>query len=278
MNPDDKLIKPNFRHRLARSFKDKFRSSDKKKPEPSQKKVHTLTSSTAATKKQDQIDRNDTTANEVRLPKLQAKLDLWQEAVDKAQQSADWKAHKREYDEAILECQGNNQNILNKSGTENKKSTSFADAISEHLISLQGEVLERQWEYKKSSRGESFYFSRCHKAHRLDPGNQLAALDPTKAAALVLGDSLQFFVERAVVYNEFRDMAIDQEPIANLITRYALIENLYLNNMSGTPDEVDEAVKSKIVSLYTAVILYQMAIYNFWKQGQNYTWHTKSSA
>lgn len=74
--------------------------------------------------------------------------------------------------------------------------------------------------------------------------------------------------QRAVVYNEIRDMAIDQEPIANLITRYALIEKLYLNNMSGTPDEVDEAVKSKIVSLYTAVILYQMAIYNFWKQGK----------
>ncbi|TGO78695.1 hypothetical protein BELL_0057g00090 [Botrytis elliptica] len=272
MNPDDKLIKPNFRHRLARSFKDKFRSSDKKKPEPSQKKVHTLTSSTAATKKQDQIDRNDTTANEVRPPQLQAKLDLWQEALDKAQQSAEWKAHKREYDEAILECQGNNQNILNKSVTENKKSTSLADAISEHLISLQGEVLERQWEYKKSSGGESFYFRDVIK--RIvqwvkvfkDPGNQLAALDPTKAAALVWG-FVQFFVERAVVYNEIRDMAIDQEPIANLITRYALIENLYLN-MSGTPDEVDEAVKSKIVSLYTAVILYQMAIYNFWKQGK----------
>ncbi|KAF7917281.1 hypothetical protein EAE99_009292 [Botrytis elliptica] len=272
MNPDDKLIKPNFRHRFARSFKEKFRSSDKKKPEPSQKKVHTLASSTAATKKQDQIDRNDTTANEVRPPKLQAKLDLWQEALDKAQQSADWKAHKREYDEAILECQGNNQNILNKSGTENKKSTSLADAISEHLVSLQEKVLGRQWKYKEGSGHESFYFRDVIK--RIvqwvkvfkDPGNQLAALDPTKAAALVWG-FVQFFVERAVVYNEIRDMAIDQEPIANLITRYALIENLYLN-MSGTPDEVDEAVKSKIVSLYTAVILYQMAIYNFWKQGK----------
>ncbi|KAF7923808.1 uncharacterized protein EAE98_007626 [Botrytis deweyae] len=272
MNPDDKLIKPNFRHRFARSFKEKFRSSDKKKPEPSQKKVHTLASSTAATKKQDQIDRNDTTANEVRPPKLQAKLDLWQEALDKAQQSADWKAHKSEYDEAILECQGNNQNILNKSGTENKKSTSLADAISEHLVSLQEKVLGRQWKYKEGSGHESFYFRDVIK--RIvqwvkvfkDPGNQLAALDPTKAAALVWG-FVQFFVERAVVYNEIRDMAIDQEPIANLITRYALIENLYLN-MSGTPDEVDEAVKSKIVSLYTAVILYQMAIYNFWKQGK----------
>ncbi|KAF5875452.1 putative ankyrin repeat protein [Botrytis fragariae] len=272
MNPDDKLIKPNFRHRLARSFKDKFRSSDKKKPEPSQKKVHALTSSTAATKKQDQIDRNDTTANKVRPPKLQAKLDLWQEAMDKAQQSADWKSHKREYDEAILECQGNNQNILNKSGTENKKCTSLADAISEHLVSLQEKVLGRQWKYKEGSGDESFYFRDVIK--RIvqwvkvfkDPGNQLAALDPTKAAALVWG-FVQFFVERAVIYNEIRDMAIDQEPIANLITRYALIENLYLN-MSGTPDEVDEAVKSKIVSLYTAVILYQMAIYNFWKQGK----------
>ncbi|THV48288.1 hypothetical protein BGAL_0257g00050 [Botrytis galanthina] len=273
MNPDDKLIKPNFGHRLARSFRDKFRSSDKKKPEPSQKKVHAVTSSAAAAKKQDQIDRNGTTAKEVRSPKFQAKLDLWQEAMQKAQQSTDWKGHKREYDEAILECQGNNQNILNKSGTENKKSTSLADAISEHLITLQEKVLERQWEYKKSSGDESFYFRDVIK--RIvqwvkvfkDPGNQLAALDPTKAAAFVWG-FVQFFVERAVVYNEIRDMAIDQEPIANLMTRYALIENLYLNNMSGTPDEVDEAVKSKIVSLYTAVILYQMAIYNFWKQGK----------
>ncbi|TGO07331.1 hypothetical protein BTUL_0291g00050 [Botrytis tulipae] len=273
MNPDDKLIKPNFGHRLARSFRDIFRSSDKRKPEPSQKKFHAVTSSTAATKKQDQIDRNDTTANEVRPPKSQAKPDLWHEAMEKAQQSADWKSHKREYDEAILECQGNNQNILNKSGTENKKSTSLADAISEHLITLQEKVLERQWEYKKSSGDESFYFRDVIK--RIvqwvkvfkDPGNQLAALDPTKAAAFIWG-FVQFFVERAVVYNEIRDMAIDQEPIANLITRYALIENLYLTNMSGTPDEVDEAVKSKIVSLYTAVILYQMAIYNFWKQGK----------
>ncbi|TGO49213.1 hypothetical protein BCON_0217g00140 [Botryotinia convoluta] len=163
--------------------------------------------------------------------KLQAKLDLWQEAMDKAQQSADWKAHKREYDEAIL------------------------------------------WEYKKSSGGESFYFrdiiNRIVQWVKVfkDPGNQLAALDPTKAAALVWG-FVQFFVERAIVCNEIRDMAIDQEPIANLITRYALIEKLYLNSMSGTSDEVDEAVKSKIVSLYTAVILYQMAIYNFWKQGK----------
>ncbi|KAF7932050.1 uncharacterized protein EAE97_009071 [Botrytis byssoidea] len=205
-------------------------------------------------KKQDQIDRNGTTAKEVRPPKLQAKLDLWQEAIEKVQQSTDWKSHKREYDKAILECQGNNQNILNKSGTENEKSTSLADAISEHLITLQEKGLERQWEYKKM------------KVFK-DPGNQLAALDPTKAAAFVWG-FVQFFVERAIVYDEIRDMAIDQEPIANLITWYALIENLYLTNMSGTLDEVDEAVKSKIVSLYTAVILYQMAIYNFWKQGK----------
>ncbi|KAF7881420.1 hypothetical protein EAF00_011789 [Botryotinia globosa] len=226
MNPDDKLIKPNFGHRLARSFRDKFRSSDKKKPEPSQKKVHAVTSSAAAAKKQDQIDRNGTTAKEVRPPKLQAKLDLWQEAMEKAQQSTDWKIHK-----------------------------------------------QRQWEYKKSPGDESFYFRDVIKLIVQwvkvfkDPGNQLAALDPTKAAAFVWR-FVQFFVERAVVYNEIRDMAIDQEPIANLITRYALIENLYLTNMSGTPDEVDEAIKSKIVSLYTAVILYQMAIYNFWKQGK----------
>lgn len=206
MNPDDKLIKPNFGHRLARSFRDKFRSSDKKKPEPSQKKVHAVTGSAAAAKKQDQIDRNGTTAKEVRPPKLQAKLDLWQEAMEKAQQSTDWKSHKREYDEAILECQGNNQNILNQSGTENKKFTSLADAISEHLITLQEKVQERQWEYKKSSGDESFYFRDVIK--RIvqwvkvfkDPGNQLAALDPTKAAAFVWG-FVQFFVEvRMIVY------------------------------------------------------------------------------
>ncbi|TEY63686.1 hypothetical protein BOTCAL_0152g00030 [Botryotinia calthae] len=273
MNPDDKLIKSNFGHRFARSIRDKFKLSDKKKPKPSQKKTHALTTSTVASKKRDEIDQNVTTANEVRSLKLKAELDLWQEALDKAQQSTDWKSHKEQYDEALLECQGNNQNILNKSSAENKKSTSLVDAISEHLISLQEKVLERQWEYKRSSGDESFYFrdviNRIVQWVKVfkDPGNQLAALDPTKAAALVWG-FVQFFVERAVVCNEIRDMAIDQEPIANLITRYALIENLYLNSMSGTLDEVDEAVKCKIVSLYTAVILYQMAIYNFWKQGK----------
>lgn len=74
--------------------------------------------------------------------------------------------------------------------------------------------------------------------------------------------------QRAVVYSETRDLAVDQEPIANLISRCALLENFYLNNNLGIPGEADEEVRDKIVALYTTIILYQLATYKFWKQGK----------
>ncbi|KAI9644370.1 hypothetical protein NHQ30_007727 [Ciborinia camelliae] len=272
MNTDGKVTKPNCLARIKNKF-NKFRSSNKKRPASLHENDNTPNGSTVTTsKKKDQVDQNCSTASEIR-PETQAKLDLWQEALDKAQQSADWKAHKQEYDEAVLDCQANNQNILNNNSTDNEETTNFADAISNHLSLLREKALEKQWEYKRSSEGESFYFrdviTRIVKWVKVfkDPGNQLAGLDPTKAASLVWG-FVQFFVERAVVYNETRDMAIDQEPIANLITRYALIEKLYIGNISGNLDEADETVRDKIVALYTAIILYQMAIYKFWKQGK----------
>lgn len=83
--------------------------------------------------------------------------------------------------------------------------------------------------------------------------------------------------QRAVVYSETRDLAVDQEPIANLISRCALLENFYLNNNPGIPGEADEEVRDKIVALYTTIILYQLATYKFWKQGK-ITRYTKPRA
>ncbi|PLB53279.1 hypothetical protein P170DRAFT_127582 [Aspergillus steynii IBT 23096] len=140
------------------------------------------------------------------------------------------------------------------------------------LESLREKALEKQWGYE-NSQGEKIYFrdiiDRIVKWVGVfkDPGTQLAGLDPTKAASFVWG-FVQFFVERAVVYSETRDLAIDQEPIANLISRYALIEHFYLNNTPGSAGEVNDAVKEKIVELYSAIILYQMAVYRFWTQGK----------
>lgn len=193
---------------LAR-VKNKFRSSNKKKPEASPEMANIPSGSTVASAAGAQSGskgRDRSTASGTR-PDIQAKPDLWQEALDKAQQSTDWKSHKEEYDEAVRECHGINQNALNNNNS-NGESTCFADAISNHLSSLRERALEKQWGYE-SSNGEKIYFrdviTRIVQWVNVfkDSGNQLAGLDPTKAASFVWG-FVQFFVEVSVFAGYFR--------------------------------------------------------------------------
>ncbi|KAL3472714.1 hypothetical protein BJX99DRAFT_262032 [Aspergillus californicus] len=199
--------------------------------------------------------------------------DLWQEALEKARQSPDWKDNQNSYDDAVQKSQELNESLLRN--TNDAKDSSLANAIATHLDSLQEQNKEKQWAYRKID-GETVYFrdvvSRIVRWVGVfkDPGNSLAVLDPTKAASLVWG-FLQFFVERAISYGETRDMALDQEPIANLISRHALIEKSYLNSTTTTPGaltEAHEAVKAKIIDLYATILLYQLAVYKFWQQGR----------
>ncbi|PYI33822.1 hypothetical protein BP00DRAFT_468675 [Aspergillus indologenus CBS 114.80] len=209
--------------------------------------------------------QSHSTASDAQSPETntQAQPDLWQKALQEAQNSTDWKSHQKEYDEAIRKCKEVNQKVLQ--GNSNSGSTNLPEAMSSHLNSLREQIQERQWGYK-DSHGKTIYFRDV--VTRIvnwvgvfkDPGNQLAGLDPTKAASLVWG-FMQFFVERAVVYSEIRDLAIDQEPIASLLGRYALIEHLHLNNNPGGADCVYDEVRKKIVMLYTSVILYQLATF-----------------
>lgn len=192
MKPHDKANKHNMRHYVEKA-KTKLRWTDKKKTEALHKTnstsgstVTSLASAQPISKKADSIHQaaNKSQSN------VQPKLDLWQEALDKARQSNDWKTHQEEYDQAVLEC------ITKNSITRN---SSFPDAIHSHLELLLEKAREQQWGYE-SSQGEKIYFrdviSRILQWAKVfkDAGSQLADLDPTKAAPLVWG-FVQFFVE-----------------------------------------------------------------------------------
>ncbi|PYH88765.1 hypothetical protein BO71DRAFT_127059 [Aspergillus ellipticus CBS 707.79] len=116
-------------------------------------------------------------------------------------------------------------------------------------------------------------FSRCHVADcamgwRIQRSRQpIGRLGPHQGASVVWG-FVQFFVERSITYGETHDLALDQEPVANLISRYALVEKFYLNSTPRPPTETYEAVKKTIIELYSAILLYQLATYKFWQQGK----------
>ncbi|RAH65554.1 uncharacterized protein BO66DRAFT_442961 [Aspergillus aculeatinus CBS 121060] len=266
--------------RFARGIREKFGStgqSKKQKKIPGLLPSHTRSSTApafsgveAVTSNYSQSGRESQTALATTLPASPPPSDLWQEALQKARESNDWKEHQEEYDEAIRECQAHNQKLLHKQG--GGTTTDLADAILARLSSLHKQHDDTRWAYAKAD-GETIYFRdvvfrimQWVKVFK-DPGNLLADLDPTKAASVVWG-LVQFFVERSIAYGETRDLALDQEPIANLISRYALVEKFYLRKRPGTSIETVEPIKEKVVELYSAVLLYQLDVYRFWKQGK----------
>ncbi|OQE08948.1 hypothetical protein PENVUL_c008G05221 [Penicillium vulpinum] len=296
MAHDNLNTKHDRRHKLKRPFswaKNLLQGNGNNRPQasaaetlPKKSNTHNAPSSSSPvggqsiSTEKDRTSQSHSTASDPQAPGTQTQPDLWQEALYEAQKSTDWKSHKKEYDEAVQKCLEINQNTLN--GNTNDGSTNLADAISNHLQSLQRQVQERQWGYE-NSKGETIYFrdvlTRIVKWVGVfkDPGNQLAGLDPTKAASLVWG-FVQFFVERAVVYSGTRDLAIDQEPIANLLSRYALIENFHLNNNPGGIDSVHNEVRKKISQLVRCGDSLSNGNFQVLDTRQNHPWHTVSGS
>lgn len=66
---------------------------------------------------------------------------------------------------------------------------------------------------------------------------------------------------------ETRDLALDQEPITRLITRYAIVEKLYLSDSSEMMNTKSE-LKDAIVRLYAKVLIFQAAVMKYLKQNK----------
>ena len=66
---------------------------------------------------------------------------------------------------------------------------------------------------------------------------------------------------------ETRDFALDQEPVARLITRYTLVEELYLSDQSPRLRATKIELKNAIVQLYAKVLSFQAGVMKY--LGQN---------
>ncbi|KAE8142904.1 hypothetical protein BDV38DRAFT_277717 [Aspergillus pseudotamarii] len=170
-----------------------------------------------------------------------AVADLWQEALTNVQQSDDWKADREEYEATLNECRKVNHDTLAQSNR------SLADAISHRLSTICNEVSGKQWVFR-------------------DPVNTVVALDPTNASAIIWG-FIQFFVGRVIASSETRDLALDQEPVAHLTSRCALIERCYIYQERLEPS-VSILLRKRLVSVYTTILLYQFAVYGYMKKGK----------
>jgi hypothetical protein len=67
---------------------------------------------------------------------------------------------------------------------------------------------------------------------------------------------------------ETRDFALDQEPVARLITRYALVEELYLSDQSSGLHATKTELKNAIVQLYAKVLTFQAGVMKYLEQNK----------
>lgn len=67
---------------------------------------------------------------------------------------------------------------------------------------------------------------------------------------------------------ETRDFALDQEPISRIITRYAIVEDLYLSENSPKLRATKTELKSGIIQLYTTVLTFQAEVIKYLNQNK----------
>jgi hypothetical protein len=116
-----------------------------------------------------------------------------------------------------------------------------------------------------------------------DAGAAIAAFDPTNHAGLAWG-GFQVLVtvraccscswiktdilQAATQNKEIRDLVFDLEPVAHLITRYTIVECLYLDHTPSPTDTTTDSLKSALIELYVKVLNYQIAVKKYLDQGK----------
>ncbi|KAL4875480.1 hypothetical protein BJY04DRAFT_224039 [Aspergillus karnatakaensis] len=196
-------------------------------------------------------------------------VDLWQEALENVKQSDEWKTNQEDFEDALNQCHLVNHNAL----TEDSAKESLADAISRRLSVISEKVTEKQWAYKVSDDRTVYMRDVVGRIVQYvdvfrDPVNAVVASDPTKASGVIWG-FIQFFVGRIIESSETRDLAFDQELVAHLSSRYALVERHYIRQPhTGFDFSVTEELRRRLIDVYTAVLHYQFAVYRYLKQGK----------
>jgi hypothetical protein len=67
---------------------------------------------------------------------------------------------------------------------------------------------------------------------------------------------------------ETRDFALDQEPLSRIITRYAIVEDLYLSDKSPKMRATKTELKTGIIQLYTKVLIFQADVMKYLNQNK----------
>lgn len=180
-------------------------------------------------------------------------LELWIEARDRIRASDDWKSFENE----VLAFE---QNKSQSKRTE--------DTILHELMRAKEQCEREQWGCTVGG-VKIIYRDKMDKivawARAFGQlGAAVTSLDPTHHAGMAWS-GVQFFIEAATREKEIRDIVLEQETIAHLISRYAIFEMLYLD--SETLSETQNKLRESLVELYERVLKYQAEALKYLKSG-----------
>lgn len=144
--------------------------------------------------------------------------------------------------------------------------TQTVDDILATAIQKQNECLEKRWKYRKRNGQVVILRDVFAKVVKwVDTfkqiGDTIMQYDLVHAALLWAGVRLilQIAVNDSQIYGA---MAEGIELVSNLITRYAIVELLYLQTSSKTIDQL----KSAILKLYSAILIYLNKSFRYYEQ------------
>lgn len=79
---------------------------------------------------------------------------------------------------------------------------------------------------------------------------------------------LIFSIKAAIKNKEIRDIVLEQETIAYKITRYSIIEELYLRKSSSAQLNLQLDMREAIIELYMRILTYQAEAYKYIQQNK----------
>lgn len=74
--------------------------------------------------------------------------------------------------------------------------------------------------------------------------------------------------QAAMKNKETRDFALDQGPVSRMITRYAIVEDLYLSEKSPKLRATKAELKAGIIQLYAKVLIFQADVMKYLNQNK----------
>ncbi|KFZ11737.1 hypothetical protein V502_07439 [Pseudogymnoascus sp. VKM F-4520 (FW-2644)] len=201
----------------------------------------------------------DNGASKALITDSDTRFELWVEARSRLEKQEQWKTLQ----EYVVPLQGH---II--------KGQSVDKTILQTLTDARVRCIEGQWNSTTSSGTKIVYRDVMDKMINYakvfgDLGGSLAAIDPTGHAPLAWG-CVKFFVEAAIKNKEIRDIVLEQETIAYKITRYSIIEELYLSKSSSAQPNLQLDMREAIIELYMRIFTYQAEAYKYLQQNKVY--------